>query len=136
MRLPDAGRLAGADQERRRQPFRIPWLPVRKGQVRSQRRTGLLCPILCASGARMVHLLQRHTLPIKAQLRASLVLAYAIPADVLRPMLAPGLALDTYGDVGFLAIALVETRDLRPAFLPAGLGLNFFLAGYQIRRAS
>ena len=80
----------------------------------------------------MVHLLPRHTLPIKAQLRASLVLAYAIPADVLRPMLAPGLALDTYGDFGFLAIALVETRDLRPAFLPAGLGLNFFLAGYRI----
>ena len=80
----------------------------------------------------MAHLLQRHTLPIKAQPRASLVLAYAIPADVLRPMLAPGLALDTYGDFGFLAIALVETRDLRPAFLPAGFGLNFFLAGYRI----
>jgi hypothetical protein len=47
-------------------------------------------------------------------------------------MLAPGLALDTYGDLGFLAIALVETRDLRPAFLPARRGLNFFLAGYRI----
>ncbi len=80
----------------------------------------------------MLHLLQRHALPIKAQLRASLVLAYAIPADVLQPLLAPGLRLDTYGDFGFLAIALVETRDLRPAFLPPGLGLSFFLAGYRI----
>ncbi|HVO64350.1 MAG TPA: hypothetical protein VMT53_25745 [Terriglobales bacterium] len=62
----------------------------------------------------------------------SLVLAYAIPANILRPMLAPGLALDMYGDFGFLAIALVKARDLRPAFLPAGLGLNFFLAGYRI----
>ena len=80
----------------------------------------------------MVHLLQRHAFAIKAQLAASLVLAYALPAEVLRPLLAPGLALDTYGDLGFLAIALVETRSLRPAFLPERLGMNFFLAGYRI----
>ena len=80
----------------------------------------------------MLHLLQRHALPIKAQLKASLVLAYALPADVLTPLLPPGLLLDTYGDCGFLAIALVETQNLRPAFLPAGLGVNFFLSGYRI----
>lgn len=79
-----------------------------------------------------MHLLKRHRLPIKARLRASLVLAYAVPEAVLRPLLAPGLQLDTYGDFGFLAIAMVETCDLRPAFLPAGSGLNFFLAGYRI----
>lgn len=60
------------------------------------------------------------------------MLAYALPAEVLKPLLAPGLKLDTYGDLGFLAIALVETRALRPAFLPEALGLNFFLAGYRI----
>lgn len=80
----------------------------------------------------MVHLLQRHAFAIKAHLAASLVLAYALPAEVLEPLLAPGLKLDTYGDLGFLAIALVETRALRPAFLPEALGLNFFLAGYRI----
>jgi hypothetical protein len=61
-----------------------------------------------------------------------LVLAYALPAEALEPFLAPGLLLDTYGDFGFLAVALVETQDLRPAFLPPKLGLNFFLAGYRI----
>jgi hypothetical protein len=70
--------------------------------------------------------------PIKAHLAASLVLAYAIPERVLRPFLAPGLELDTYDGFGFLAIAMVETRDLRPASLPAAFGLNFFLAGYRI----
>lgn len=79
-----------------------------------------------------MHLLKRHSLPIKARLSASLVLAYAIPQDALRPLLPPGLQLDTYGEFGFLAIAMVEARDLRPAFSPAGLGLNFFLAGYRI----
>ena len=80
----------------------------------------------------MVHLLQRHAFAIKAQLAASLVLAYALPSEGLKPLLAPGLKLDTYGDFGFLAIAMVETKALRPAFLPAGFGLNFFLAGYRI----
>jgi hypothetical protein len=71
----------------------------------------------------LLNLLKRHGLPIKAHLAASLVLAYAIPEGVLRPLLAPGLQLDTYGGFGFLATAMVETRDLHPAF---------FLAGYRI----
>lgn len=80
----------------------------------------------------LLHLLKRHFVPIKAHLKSSLVLAYAMPEEVLRPLLAPGLELDTYRGFGFLAIAMVETRDLRPAFLPAGFGLNFFLAGYRV----
>jgi hypothetical protein len=80
----------------------------------------------------MMHLLQRHALPIRAHLHASLVLAYAVPAQALRPLLPPGLMLDTFGDFGFLAVALVETRNLRPAFLPASLGTSFFLSGYRI----
>jgi hypothetical protein len=61
-----------------------------------------------------------------------LVLTYAVPAELLTPLLAPGLRLDTYGDFGFLAVALVETSDLRPSFAPRPLGLDFFLAGYRI----
>ncbi len=80
----------------------------------------------------MVHLLRRHAVPIRANLQASLVLAYALPTAVLQPLLPPGLVLDTFGDFGFVAIALVETRDLRPAFLPPGCGMNFFLSGYRI----
>src|ERR1035438_7015240 len=80
----------------------------------------------------MLYRLQRHALPIKAHFRASLVLAYAVPAPVLQPLLPAGLTLDTYGNFGFLAIALVETRDLRPSFIPARLGMSFFLSGYRI----
>src|SRR5947209_20366703 len=80
----------------------------------------------------MLHILQRHALPIKAHFRASLVLAYAVPAEVLKPLLPDGLTLDTYEDSGFLAIALVETRDLRPSFLPAAFGMDFALSGYRI----
>ncbi|MGB6133828.1 MAG: DUF2071 domain-containing protein [Acidobacteriaceae bacterium] len=80
----------------------------------------------------MLYRLKRHALPIRAHFRASLVLAYAVPTPVLGPLLPAGLTLDTYADVGFLAIAFVETRNLRPAFLPAAFGMNFFLSGYRI----
>jgi hypothetical protein len=84
------------------------------------------------AASRMFYRLKRHAIPVKAHFRASLVLAYAVPATVLLPLLPPGLTLDTYGDLGFLAVALVETQNLRPSFLPAQLGTSFFLSGYRI----
>src|SRR5205823_13679361 len=61
-----------------------------------------------------------------------LVLTYAFPRELLEPLLPPGLTLDTYGELGFLAVAMVQTEALRPAFLPPLLGLDFFLTGYRI----
>jgi len=80
----------------------------------------------------MGYLLKRHPLHVTAFFRHCLVLAYAFPRDLLRPLLAPGLVLDTYGEYGFLAIALVQTERLRPAVLPSVFGRDFFLAGYRI----
>ncbi len=79
-----------------------------------------------------MYLLQRHRMPIKAHFNSLLVLAYALPKSVLQPFLPPGLVLDTYKEFGFLSITLVHTRYLRPAFLPRGLGIDFFLCGYRI----
>ena len=76
--------------------------------------------------------LRRHPVAIKAHFRECLTLAYALPADVLRPLLSPGLELDTAGGLGFVAVALVQTEALRPAGLPAALGQDFVLAGYRI----
>ncbi len=80
----------------------------------------------------MLYFLKRHPFPVKAFFRQSLVLTYAFPSSLLQPLLPPGLALDTYGDFGFLAIALVQTERLRPSFLPAALGCDFILSGYRI----
>jgi hypothetical protein len=81
--------------------------------------------------------LRRHPLPIAAHFRHSLVLAYAFPHEVLRPLLPPGLVLDTFAEVGFAAVALVQTERLRPSFVPVRLGRSFFLSGYRlfVRRA-
>lgn len=76
--------------------------------------------------------LKRHPMPIEAFFRYSLVLTYAYPEDLLRPLLPPGLTLDTYQGLGFLAIALVQANHLRPMGLPRFLGLDFFLSGYRI----
>lgn len=85
----------------------------------------------------MLERIRRHPLPVVAHFRHSLVLAYAFPQEVLRPLLPPGLVLDTLDDLGFAAVALVQTERLRPSFMPARLGRSFFLSGYRlfVRRA-
>lgn len=76
--------------------------------------------------------LRRHPIPIQAFFRHSLVLTYAFPEEILRPLLPPGLTLDSYEGSSFLAIALVQVERLRPVGLPAAFGRNFFLSGYRI----
>jgi hypothetical protein len=76
--------------------------------------------------------LQRHPIAIRATLRECVTLTYAVPATVLRPLLPPGLELETAGDSGFVAVALVQTERLRPDGVPPALGGTFFLAGYRV----
>jgi hypothetical protein len=80
----------------------------------------------------MRYLLRRHPLPVQAWFQHSLVLTYALPEKILLPLLPPGLILDVFEGFGFLAVAMVQTQNLRPAFLPRILGQDFILAGYRI----
>jgi len=88
----------------------------------------------------MLHLLKRHPIAVEARFAYTLVLTYALPADVLKPLLFPGLSLDTFRvsgeaageELGFVAIAMVETKGLRPKGLPEFAGQDFFLTGYRI----
>jgi len=82
--------------------------------------------------ARLRARLARHPLPIDAHFRDCVTLTYALPADILRPLLPPGLELETVNGSGFVAVALVQTEALRPWPLPAALGQDFFLAGYRV----
>ena len=84
----------------------------------------------------MMHLLKRHPIPIVAWFEDSLVLTYALPRERLRPLLPPGLELDGLGDFGFLAVALVQTRGLRPAGFPAICGQDFSLVVIEFLHAS
>jgi hypothetical protein len=102
----------------------LAWLAAEAQVRRSAGKAGRLAVPL--------HLLQRHPLPIDAFFDHCLVLTYAFPEKILRPLLPPGLTLDTHNGLGFVAVAMVQTRDLRPAGLPRCLGQDFFLTGYRV----
>lgn len=80
----------------------------------------------------VLHLLKRHPFSVEAMLQRSLVLTYAVPRAQLEPLLGPGLELDTFGDWGFVAVAMVTTQQLRPLGMPRWCGSDFFLCGYRI----
>ncbi|MEL7161497.1 MAG: DUF2071 domain-containing protein [Bacteroidota bacterium] len=80
-----------------------------------------------------MQLLKRHPFAVAAYFKQSLVLTFALPREVLAPHLPPPLQLDTLRDeYAFVAVALVQTRHLRPRLFPPWLGNDFFLAGYRI----
>jgi len=76
--------------------------------------------------------LKRHPFPVVASFDRVVALSFAFPENVLRPLVPPGLEIDTYKDFGFVTVALVWTKNLRPAGFPTILGRDFFLAGYRI----
>ena len=76
--------------------------------------------------------LRRHPFAVSAHFRHSLVLAYALPASALEPLLPPTLEPDRHGDLGFAAAAFVQTERMRPSSFPRAVGLDFFLGGYRI----
>jgi len=80
----------------------------------------------------MRHTWQRHPFPVRAFFRHTLVLTYAVPEESLLGLIPPGLLPDTHRGFGLVAIAMVQTKALRPACLPPLLGRDFFLSGYRV----
>jgi uncharacterized protein YqjF (DUF2071 family) len=76
--------------------------------------------------------LKRHPFPGLAHFERVVALSFAFPEAVLRPMVPDVLEIDTHDGFGFVTVAMVWTRRLRPAGFPAFLGRGFFLSGYRI----
>ncbi len=80
----------------------------------------------------MLAWLKTHPFPVEAFFEHSLVLTFAVPRAELAALLPAPLVPDTFTEEwGFLAVALVQTRQLRPKGFPAWLGQDFFLIGYR-----
>jgi Uncharacterized conserved protein (COG2071) len=77
-------------------------------------------------------LLHRHPFPVVAFFEKVLAVSFAFPEGVVRALVPDGLEIDGYNGFGFVTVALVWTRRLRPAGFPAFLGRDFFLAGYRV----
>jgi len=82
--------------------------------------------------APLLKYLRRHPFPVVAWFDRVVAVSFAFPEETLRPMVSQGLEIDTYEGLGFVTVAMVWTRSLRPAGFPAALGQDFFLAGYRI----
>ena len=76
--------------------------------------------------------LRRHPFPVVAWFDRVVAVSFAFPAGTLRSLVPNGLEIDTFEGLGFVTVAMVWTKDLRPAGFPAALGQDFFLAGYRI----
>lgn len=81
----------------------------------------------------MLKFLKNHPFAVEAHFERSLVLTFAIPKAQLEGLIPNRLTLDTFQDKwAFIAVAMVQTRNLRPKGFPAICGNDFFLIGYRV----
>ncbi len=81
----------------------------------------------------MFTFLKNHPFAVKAFFESSLVLTFAVPKKQLENFIPECLELDLFQDeLAFVAMAMVQTKHLRPKGLPRFLGSNFFLIGYRV----
>lgn len=76
---------------------------------------------------------KNHPFPVEAYFDSTTVLSFAVPKAELEPLIPECLELDTFDDTwGFIAMAIVRTKHLRPKGFPKFLGNDFFLIGFRI----
>ncbi len=77
--------------------------------------------------------LKNHPFAVQASFDSSLVLTFAVPKEQLQDLIPECLALDTFQEKwAFIAVAMVQTKNLRPKGFPKFMGNSFFLIGYRI----
>ncbi len=81
----------------------------------------------------MFSFLKNHPFAVDAFFENSYVLTFAVPKESVEHMIPECLQLDTFEDKwAFIAVAMVQTRGLRPRKFPLFMGNDFFLIGYRI----
>lgn len=81
----------------------------------------------------MLSFLKNHPFAVEAFFKYSMVLTFAFPKEELQHLIPECLTLDTLNDKwAFIAVALVQTKDLRPKGFPNFAGHDFLLIGYRI----
>ncbi|XRE43915.1 hypothetical protein ACIVBQ_002119 [Tenacibaculum discolor] len=81
----------------------------------------------------MKEILKNHPFAVEAFFETSIVTTFAVPKEHLEGFIPECLDLDTFNNKwAFLAVAMVQTKNLRPKGFPKILGNDFFLIGYRI----
>lgn len=77
--------------------------------------------------------LKNHPFAVAAYFKRSTVFTFAVPKTQLEALIPKCLQLDTFNDTyAFVALAMVETQNLRPKGFPAFMGNDFYLMGLRI----
>jgi Uncharacterized conserved protein (COG2071) len=81
----------------------------------------------------MFPFLKNHPFAVQAFFESSLVLTFALPKEQLQHLIPECLELDLFKDTwAFVAVAMVQTKQLRPKGFPQFMGNDFFLIGYRV----
>jgi uncharacterized protein YqjF (DUF2071 family) len=81
----------------------------------------------------MLAFLKDHPFAVEAYFEHSIVLTFAVPKEALSALIPDCLTLDTFQDQwAFIAMAMVQTKGLRPKGTPKFMGNDFFLIGYRV----
>ena len=81
----------------------------------------------------MFSFLKNHPFAVEAYFESSLVFTFAVPKEELQRLIPDALELDVFQNQwAFVAVAMVQTEDLRPKGFPKILGNDFFLIGYRV----
>ncbi|KAI9449982.1 hypothetical protein F5148DRAFT_1291095 [Russula earlei] len=81
----------------------------------------------------MFSFLKDHPFAVEAFFESSLVFTFAVPKEQIKSLIPECLTLDTFNDQwAFIAVAMVQTKGLRPKGFPSFMGSNFFLIGYRV----
>jgi len=81
----------------------------------------------------MFSFLKNHPFAVEAFFESSLVLTFAVPKVQLQKLIPECLQLDVFQDEwAFIAVAMVQTKALRPKGFLRVMGNDFFLVGYRV----
>jgi len=81
----------------------------------------------------MFSFLKNHPFAVEAFFESSLVFTFAITKDQVQHLIPECLELDIFKDKwAFIAVAMVQTKALRPKGFPKMFGNDFFLIGYRV----
>lgn len=81
---------------------------------------------------KLATMMKRHPFPVIAWFDRVVAVSFAFPEQLLRPLVPEPLEIDSHEGFGFVTVALVWTKGLRPAAFPRFMGQDFFLAGYRV----
>jgi uncharacterized protein YqjF (DUF2071 family) len=103
----------------------LPWLAVIGPAWLGAARPGGTFPAVVRA------LVPKHPLPMRAVFRQCFLVNFAVRADVMRGLVPAPIEPDLHGGEAFLSVVIAVMDRMRPAFVPAPLGVTYRQVVYR-----